>query len=104
MKIIRLITLGCLALMPESNFVMAQSIGGGTITGVVKDPSGGTVPGAIVKLRNPVTSYEQSVVADDSRSLPVGSTTSRSTITSWVQPSPVSPPKHRRLMCPTRFR
>jgi hypothetical protein len=62
---IRLITLSCLALV-LSNPVLAQSISAGTITGVVKDPSGGIVPGAILKLRNSVTSYEQSVVSDDS--------------------------------------
>jgi Carboxypeptidase regulatory-like domain len=44
----------------------AQSIGGGTISGIVKDPSGAAVPGALLKLRNAVTSYEQSVVSDDS--------------------------------------
>src|ERR1035438_8186140 len=62
---IRLITLSCLALV-LSNPVLAQSISGGTITGVVKDPSGGIVPGAALKLRNSVTSYEQSVVSDES--------------------------------------
>jgi hypothetical protein len=43
----------------------SQSIGGGTITGTVKDPSGATVPGARLVLRNSVTSYEQAVVADE---------------------------------------
>src|ERR1022692_2569225 len=62
---IRLITLSCLALV-LSNPVLAQSISGGTITGVVKDPSGGIVPGATLKIRNSVTSYEQSVVSDES--------------------------------------
>ena len=62
---IRLITLSCLALV-LSNPVLAQSISGGTITGLVKDPSGGIVSGATLKLRNSVTSYEQSVVSDES--------------------------------------
>jgi len=43
----------------------AQSIAGGTITGMVKDPNGGTVPGAMLRLKNAVTSYEQTVAADD---------------------------------------
>lgn len=43
---------------------MPQSIGGGTIGGTVKDPSGAMVPDAKLTLRNPVTSYEQSVVSD----------------------------------------
>jgi hypothetical protein len=45
---------------------LAQSIAGGTITGVVKDPNGGVVPGAMLRLKNAVTSYEQSVASDDS--------------------------------------
>ena len=65
MKILS-ITLGCLAMLSVSNLVSAPSISGGTISGVVKDPSGGIVPGAILKLRNSVTAYEQSVIADDS--------------------------------------
>jgi hypothetical protein len=49
-----------------ASLAVAQSISGGTITGVVKDPSGATVPAAKLVLRNAVTSYEQTVVADDS--------------------------------------
>src|SRR5579862_5723568 len=33
---------------------------GGTITGIVTDPSGAVVPGAKVDIQNPVTSYERS--------------------------------------------
>jgi hypothetical protein len=65
---IRTITLPCLALTfaflaPQP--APAQSIGGGTIAGIVKDPSGAAVPGATLRLHNAVTSYEQSVVTDD---------------------------------------
>src|SRR3954453_9402996 len=43
---------------------MPQSISGGTITGIVKDPSDSAVPGAKLTLRNPVTSYQQTVLSD----------------------------------------
>ena len=47
-----------------SSFCVAafgQTSGAGTITGSVKDPSGSTVPGAIVILRNTDTSVERSL-------------------------------------------
>lgn len=44
--------------------VSGQSISSGTIAGVVKDPSGGLVAGAVLKLTNAVTSYEQDAVSD----------------------------------------
>ena len=65
----RLIALSCLAVASAvlgNNPVLAQSISGGTIAGVVKDPSGATVPGATLKLRNAVTSYEQTATSDAS--------------------------------------
>ena len=68
---IRSITLSCMALgaaLFAVSSALAQSISGGTITGVVKDPSGATVPGAVLKLRNAVTSYEQSAASDDTGS------------------------------------
>jgi hypothetical protein len=43
---------------------LAQSISGGTINGVVKDPTGAVVPGASVRLRNAVTAYEQTAESD----------------------------------------
>jgi hypothetical protein len=46
-------------------YAMPQSINGGTIAGTVKDPSGATVPGARLVLRNSVTAYEQSVASDE---------------------------------------
>ena len=39
--------------------VFSQSIGGGTVAGSVKDPSGAVIVHAKVVLRNPVTGYEQ---------------------------------------------
>jgi Carboxypeptidase regulatory-like domain len=42
----------------------AQSIHSGTVSGVIKDQTGSVVPGAKVNLRNPVTGYEQNMVAD----------------------------------------
>jgi hypothetical protein len=55
----RLIGLALLA----GGSVFCQSISGGTVAGVVTDPSGGVVPGAKVVLRNQVTGYEQTAVA-----------------------------------------
>src|SRR5258708_4733260 len=43
----------------------AQSISGGTIEGVVKDPSGAVVTKAKVEIHNPVTGYSQSATTDD---------------------------------------
>ena len=38
----------------------AQSLGGaGTVTGIVTDPNGAVVPGAVVKIENPVTGYSR---------------------------------------------
>jgi hypothetical protein len=55
--------LSCVALVfcfPAS----PQSISGGTIAGIVKDPSEAAVPGAVLTLRNAVTSFEKSIVSD----------------------------------------
>jgi hypothetical protein len=43
----------------------AQSINSGTVTGTVTDESKAVIPGAKVTLRNAVTGYEQSAVADN---------------------------------------
>ncbi len=53
-----------LVLAACSPFLWAQSINNGTVTGTVKDPSGGVVDGATVILRNLVTGYEQTTVTD----------------------------------------
>ncbi|MGA8144439.1 MAG: TonB-dependent receptor [Candidatus Acidiferrales bacterium] len=42
----------------------AQSGNSGTITGVVKDPSGGVVSNAAVSIHNPVSGYERSTATD----------------------------------------
>ncbi len=43
---------------------IAQSINSGTVVGSVKDPSGAVIISAIVRLQNPVTGYQQSVITD----------------------------------------
>ena len=47
---------------------MAQSIGSGTVTGTVVDPSGAAIPGASVSVHNPITNYNQTATTDDSGS------------------------------------
>ena len=44
----------------------SQSITGGTITGVVSDPSGAVVANAKVQIRNPVTGYDRTETSDAS--------------------------------------
>lgn len=44
----------------------AWSQSSGSIEGVVKDSTGGVVPGATVEIHNPVTAYDRSVVTDAS--------------------------------------
>ena len=56
-------TLSCLVLLLCSP-ALPQSISGGTVGGIVKDPSDAVVPGAKLTLRNAVTSYQQSVLSD----------------------------------------
>jgi hypothetical protein len=48
--------------------IRAQSINSGTLTGTVSDPSGSTIPGAMVKLENSVTGYSRSATADSTGS------------------------------------
>src|SRR4051812_22592659 len=43
-----------------------QTSGAGTITGTVKDPSGSTVPGAAVSIKNTDTSSERSLQTNES--------------------------------------
>jgi Carboxypeptidase regulatory-like domain len=45
---------------------MAQSIGSGTITGTVLDPSGAAIPGAALSVQNPITNYSQTATTDAS--------------------------------------
>ena len=44
--------------------LLAQSGNSGTISGVVKDPSGGVVSNATVSIHNPVSGYDRSTVTD----------------------------------------
>jgi hypothetical protein len=45
--------------------IMAQALGGaGTVNGVVTDPNGAVVPGATIKIENPLTGYTRTVNAD----------------------------------------
>ena len=43
---------------------LAQSTTSGSVIGTVVDPSGAVMPNVTVKLRNPVTGYSQTAVAD----------------------------------------
>jgi hypothetical protein len=43
---------------------LAQSGNSGTISGVVKDPSGGLVSGASISIHNPVSGYERTTTSD----------------------------------------
>ena len=47
---------------------LGQSINSGTVSGQVTDPSGALMAGAMVRLTNSVTGYDQTVVADNSGS------------------------------------
>jgi len=52
-------------------FALSSAVGGqtessGTIKGVVTDPSGAVVPDASVKIHNPVSGYERTVISDSS--------------------------------------
>src|SRR4051812_2463185 len=42
----------------------ATAAGAGTITGSVTDPTGASIPGATVTLKNPVTNYQRDVKTD----------------------------------------
>jgi Carboxypeptidase regulatory-like domain/TonB-dependent Receptor Plug Domain len=59
-RVIRVSRVLCLVFV-GSIAMLGQSINSGTITGTVKDPSGAVIANAVVGLRNPITSYEQTV-------------------------------------------
>ena len=52
----------------SSSPMLPQSINSGTVLGTVTDQSGGAIPGATVRLQNPVTGYTQSFTTDTSGS------------------------------------
>jgi hypothetical protein len=54
-----------LALLCLAAAVQAQSIGSGTVTGVVTDPSKAVVRGATVTLSNAISGYTETVTTDD---------------------------------------
>lgn len=54
-----------LALLAISAALNAQSIGSGTVTGAVSDPSNAVVRGAAVTLANAISGYTQTVTTDD---------------------------------------
>ena len=44
---------------------MGQAAANGTVTGTVTDPTGAVLPGATVKIQNPVSQYERTVTTDN---------------------------------------
>ena len=59
---IALVAISCLALCVIS--VSAQTSGNSSLSGVVFDPTGAVVPGAIVEIHNPVSQYGRSTTTD----------------------------------------
>lgn len=57
-------SIAAILLIALNSIASAQSIGAGTVTGTVLDPSGAAVPNVTVTIRNPVTRYQQSVKTD----------------------------------------
>ena len=60
----RLISVACLSLALAAGPLLAQS-GLGSITGVVQDPSGGTIAGAAVRLTQNTTQVSRTTVANE---------------------------------------
>jgi hypothetical protein len=50
--------------LPLVSGATAQSIGAGTVTGTVMDPSGASVAGAQVSIGNPLTNFQETVISD----------------------------------------
>src|SRR3984957_3403660 len=66
--VFRLSLLLSLGVFLHSGVIFAQSGNSGTISGVVKDPSGAVVAGAAVTIRNPVSGYDRSTASDSAGS------------------------------------
>src|SRR6201981_2159402 len=62
--VFRLFLLLSLGVFLHSGVLFAQSGNSGTISGVVKDPSGAVVAGAAVTIHNPVSGYDRSTTSD----------------------------------------
>src|ERR1700723_3386335 len=66
--VFRLFLLLSLGVFLHSGVLFAQSGNSGTISGVVKDPSGAVVAGAAVPIHNPVSGYDRSTTSDSTGS------------------------------------
>src|ERR1700722_4123116 len=66
--VFRLFLLLSLGVFLHSGVLFAQSGNSGTISGVVKDPSGAVVAGAAVTIHNPVSGYDRSTTSDSTGS------------------------------------
>ena len=64
--VLRLLLLLSVSFSLHSSSTFAQSGNSGTITGVVKDPSGAVVAKVTVEIHNPVSGYERSTATDAS--------------------------------------
>src|ERR1700751_4655551 len=62
--VFRLFSFLSLGVFLHSGVLFAQSGNSGTISGVVKDPSGAVVAGAAVTIHNPVSGYDRSTTSD----------------------------------------
>src|SRR5246127_5783551 len=66
--VFRLFSFLSLGVFLHAAVLFAQSGNSGTISGVVKDPSGAVVAGAAVTIHNPVSGYDRSTTSDSTGS------------------------------------
>src|ERR1700746_2515941 len=66
--IFRLFSFLSLAVCLHAGVLFAQSGNSGTINGVVKDPSGAVITGAVVSIHNPVSGYDRKTNTDSAGS------------------------------------
>src|SRR6201984_1364546 len=66
--VFRVFLLLSLGVFLHSGVLFAQASNSGTISGVVKDPSGAVVAGAAVTIHNPVSGYDRSTTSDSTGS------------------------------------